>query len=325
MGTRHVEASFGQVHQLPQIQYTNETQRDADTVFSSNPSSLFQSVFITDLQELQMLLSNTPGPNQWATTMANPTPGIDTVLAVGQAIDGSSRRIDGENASDLEIEFFDTDLNNFSKFSRIFLDQDSAVIGRGDGVSGSQTDEQSLKFSDAQILITDSKNERGAVYASDIYRTKFVDRSLVDKRFVTDLTGPGSIYTADGMIDNTLRVVTGESQASLKFEFFNTDSTDFANLGEIFIIPQGISIKVEIGDGAGFQDTVQSLVMSSGGNVFEDSTFEKGLEYASDYSINFSDRSLIDKAYADAQSLYKNDGTISSTPRIVTGESGASL
>lgn len=44
---------------------------------------------------------------------------------------------------------------------------------------------------------------------------------------------------------------------------------------------------------------VQLCLQQSGGNIFTDTVNSKGLEYAEDYSINFTDRSLVDKAYVD--------------------------
>jgi len=44
---------------------------------------------------------------------------------------------------------------------------------------------------------------------------------------------------------------------------------------------------------------VKLCLQQSGGNIFTDTVNSKGLEYAEDYSINFTDRSLVDKAYVD--------------------------
>jgi hypothetical protein len=324
MGTRHVAASFGQVHQLPQILYTSETQRDADTVFSENPDSLFQSAFISDIEELQMLISNTPGPGQWISTMTNPTPGIDTVLAVGQVIDGDNREIIGENNSRLKMEFFDTDLSSFTRFSRILLDLNLAIIGRSDGDgAGNVTDTQFLQFSDAQILLEDTKNEQGIVYAAD-YSGNFTDRSLIDKAYADGLIH-GNIYTEDGTITNTSRVFTGETDATLLFDFFDTDSSNYQQRGQFQIEPDFVRLGRLKGDGLGDEDGTQFLIFNTTEILLSDTLNSKGILYAADYSSSFTDRSLIDKAFVGPGSIYTASGTWVNQSRFVEGETNSIL
>ena len=45
----------------------------------------------------------------------------------------------------------------------------------------------------------------------------------------------------------------------------------------------------------------QSAVFNQTSMVITDTVNTKGMEYAADYSANFTDRSLVDKAYVDAQ------------------------
>ena len=70
-------------------------------------------------------------------------------------------------------------------------------------------------------------------------------------------------------------------------------------------------------------------------NLAKDGNFEavdainsKGIIYAADYSTNFTDRSLVDKAYVDGEvgtgNIYDNNGTLTGA-RTVTGNSGDSL
>ena len=44
-----------------------------------------------------------------------------------------------------------------------------------------------------------------------------------------------------------------------------------------------------------------TLVLGTSSNTFTDGVNTKGIEYAADYSVNFTDRSLVDKAYADTK------------------------
>lgn len=86
MGEKHVDLGAGVIHRTPDLEYTNIAQRDADTVYSSNPANLFKTVWVASLQELQLLISNAP---TWVSTMANPTPPLSSVLAAGNETSGT--------------------------------------------------------------------------------------------------------------------------------------------------------------------------------------------------------------------------------------------
>ena len=59
----------------------------------------------------------------------------------------------------------------------------------------------------------------------------------------------------------------------------------------------------------GSYDGNRSLYFNAAGNEFADTTASSaGLKYAADYSANYAARSLVDKAYSDAGSIYKTDG-----------------
>lgn len=49
------------------------------------------------------------------------------------------------------------------------------------------------------------------------------------------------------------------------------------------------------------------LTIGTAGNIFEDSDFNKGLEYAADYSANYTNRSLVDKEYVDSSAGVSTD------------------
>lgn len=56
-----------------------------------------------------------------------------------------------------------------------------------------------------------------------------------------------------------------------------------------------------------------SLDIRATGTVFRDTVNDRGIEYNSDYSANFTPRSLIDKAYVDSVSLIRPIGTVNTT------------
>ena len=65
------------------------------------------------------------------------------------------------------------------------------------------------------------------------------------------------------------------------------------------------------------------LTLGTASNTFSDNLNSKGIEYGADYSANFTDRSLVDKAYVEArtsQPVYQ-----SATSSVATGNTGISL
>lgn len=325
MGTRHVSASFGEVHQLPQIKYTNTAQRDADTVFSTNPNSLFQSVFIEDLQELQMLITNDP---VWVTTMATATPGIDTVLAVNQPISIDDRTVIITDDIEFNITGYDQFANDFNLGSSFNIRGTDITLSTFTGdQAGNITATSQFQLGSSQIVLTDEINSQGIVNAGD-YSGNFVDESLVTKRYV-DALNHENIYTEDGTIDGVTRQVTGENSALLRFDFYNTDAATFTRSSTFFFNQDLCIIGRNTGDGAGNVSAIQSLQFSPGEITLTDTLNLAGIKNAADYSANFTDESLITKRYADSLihgNIYTEDGTIDSgTTRNFTGEDNSIL
>ena len=160
---------------------------------------------------------------------------------------------------------------------------------------------------------TDIGNSKGIEYAAD-YSTNFTDRSLVDKGYVdteignitqeattadNGLTETGdNIQLGGALTQNT--IIDGTGIYNLSFNNLNTATIDASTIA--------------IATSSGY-----SLDMN-GTATFTDTGNSKGIEYAADYSTNFTDRSLVDKGYVDTQLLEASTSGLSAWDTIeVTG------
>jgi hypothetical protein len=178
------------------------------------------------------------------------------------------------------------------------------------------------KFVDYRTL----GNRRGLVYDDD-YSADFVDRSLVDKAYVDGVVGFGGAMTLQDVADFSIA----------------TDGSVFADFGAvIFEDDGGIARWTADVDGAEVQigeDGGSALRFQSAAGVGNPALIElrdtrgpgnaHGIEYADDYSADFTDRSLVDKAYVDSMSggglnIYNSDGALSDI-RLVTITDGVEL
>ncbi len=169
--------------------------------------------------------------------------------------------------------------------------------------------------------VSDYRNagsRKGLEYSAD-YSADYTDRSLVDKGYVDNAVASGlsNIYTADGTLTGN-RMLDGNNH-SLRFEnldFFDAVTPDPFNQYGLSISnsrtllgyggPNGISrIESTSGDIRMFREKGSdeaSLSMSDTQMLFTDSINHRGVVYADDYSANYTDRSLVDKAYVDSLS-----------------------
>ena len=109
-----------------------------------------------------------------------------------------------------------------------------------------------------------------------------------------------NLYTADGTLTSATRIITGETASSVAFNLYDTDVSNYTALGTIDIDPANVVIRHTVGDGAGGVTSIMDLDLSSVGAIFTDTTNNKGIEYAADYSGAFTAFSLVDKGYVDS-------------------------
>jgi hypothetical protein len=163
-----------------------------------------------------------------------------------------------------------------------------ALYSSIDGTNGSV-----LRLGDTQIEMGAQNGMfSGATYMAD-YSANFTDRSLVDKEYVdnTYLQLAGGTMTGDGYI------YWDGGDGGIGFE-----------TNKIVIYYQGIS------DNSTLQ-ILENNINIIGGNVFSFS----GATYADDYSANYTNRSLVDKAFVEGYSgRYNNVRKITSTQSALT-------
>jgi len=130
----------------------------------------------------------------------------------------------------------------------------------------------------------------------------------------------GNIYTKDGTIDGVIRTVTGENDAELSFQFYDTDAATFTTTGNCATDQRASLIAARTGDGAGAETGSCGILADVDVLLAFDSINLKGMVYEADYSANFTDRSLVDKEYVDNLPV---GGDITRAPFTVTTNTAA--
>lgn len=252
--------------------------------------------------------------------------GVDTVyIADGDIVD-SVRTVGARLGKQLLLE--GTDTTSFitaNKAAQLIIDETQVVINHLDlNGAGTVLSKFEISLSDATgMRVLDSKHSTGLVYAAN-YTTNFNIRSLVDKGYVDGaISADPTIFSSDGDIAGD-RIVAGPSGRMISFNCF--DGTNFGNSNEQSFV-QVVSNDVSVGylelDGAGNIVDLSQLVITPLAMTVSDSVNNKGLLYAVDYSTNFTDRSLIDKAYVDNNTLYSSNGVISENRTVEVSNSSA--
>ncbi|MCP4493130.1 MAG: hypothetical protein GY820_38400 [Gammaproteobacteria bacterium] len=110
-----------------------------------------------------------------------------------------------------------------------------------------------------------------------------------------------TLYTANGTIGSD-RTVVIEDDDFLTFNSYDLTASDFTLGSDLDLEAGTIRMEAKIGDGVGGTDSISRLLISTTDMQILDQINETGLEYADDYSANYTDRSLVDKAYVDTGS-----------------------
>ncbi len=110
-----------------------------------------------------------------------------------------------------------------------------------------------------------------------------------------------TLYSANGELTST-RGVIGENGKSLTFEMFNPTEDDYTTKTAIIQAADQIDLLQVTGDGSGDEGAYLGIRLGQGATnklEFIDEKYSKGAVYNADYSTNFTDRSIVDKAYVD--------------------------
>jgi hypothetical protein len=185
-------------------------------------------------------------------------------------------------------------------------------------------------------IIVTSQNQYGIQYAAD-YSANYQNRSLVDKAYVTGLTTSGITTANNGLVKSGNNVhlggsLTGDTiidggMSVYKLQLGNFSSNPLAQFN--VNVRDGISLYTSVDDASIVKvlGNVVGITGQSNGDIFgsaaiiasetdqsllakievgaqylmitDNRTFvpQKGIEYAADYSANFTPRSLVDKGY----------------------------
>lgn len=329
----HKDLIEGDIHRINQFEYANSTERTTDSSLVS--TDVGKVAKQTDTDPPTWWLLNNASPIEWQQiSMVGGPAGIDDVLSVGQIIDGKNRFIIGNNSALLNKLFYDLTVNDFTSVGEIFIDDNMATIAAatGDG-AGLLIAKSSVEISTTAMKVTDDINSKGLEYAAD-YSGNFVNRSLVDKEYVdlvsqtpfkSNIDGAGFNLTDVGILQaDKLEIInpgTGANPAimsnSANKDFNFSDSNIFFNGGHIDMngsfISNGSNFQADIFEvinaGAGANPTISS---NDANQAF---LFTGFANYSSDFSGNFVNRSLVDKAYVDARGI----DTVLAVGQIIDG------
>lgn len=219
----------------------------------------------------------------------------------------------GTNVATFDINSIDstyaqTDGTVFAGFT---ITKDSVLIQSDDN---SNKNYIQIDNNDASgIKVQEAINSKGLYYAAD-YTANFSARSLVDKDYVDTklnswltgtLTGNTTVTNANSYI---FKISAGDG-ADLYTEV-QIDESGFVCLAEDADGEFSTELISQVTDGIRAQSVLKSTnttgdasldISTSTGMVFTDEINTKGVVYAADYSTNYTDRSLVDKGWVDAQ------------------------
>ena len=251
-----------------------------------------------------------------------------------EGVIGRTVRVNGNGR--LTFNVYDLTDADYNFTSEINQNDDAIKISSytGDGAGGESTD-TSINISALGVLgnyiyVKDELGSKGMVYAAD-YSANFTAQSIIDKAYADAIP---NLYNSDITINNLARTMIGTGNSRLTFEMFTPLASNYNTSSKVEQRSEYIFLHAFIGDGAGSTTSEMGIHItpSNGGEkmIFTDQVALKGATYAADYSANFTDRSLIDKAYTDAAvtaalTLYTSDGGFSATARNVVGETGSSI
>ena len=126
----------------------------------------------------------------------------------------------------------------------------------------------------------------------------------VGNQDLQNVTDNGNTTTNNLVVDYTKGVVSPDGKKA--FEVGTTYARMFAYDGTAPFPDTEARVQVEANGAVVIQGETAYISFKSAFITGQDSTF-KGLEYNADYSLNFIDRSLVDKGYVDGELIHKAD------------------
>ncbi len=116
--------------------------------------------------------------------------------------------------------------------------------------------------------------------------------------FGGSVSTPDTIYTADGDLAGS-RQITGPSALTLTLQTLDLLASTYTTGAELDLTSTAAEISAFTGSGAGTKALISRIQINQSSMQVLDQINSKGLVYGADYSTNFTDRSIVDKAYVD--------------------------
>ena len=258
----------------------------------------------------EVLNTNGSGGLSWVdpSTFVENIYNIDGILTTDRTVDLNDNNLFFSSGDQFQIQSFNNPGDDYNEFN---LTKTYAGFVTYDGAG----DHINFEISPgAGMILIDTIHDRGAVYAAD-YSANYTNRSLVDKEYVDSVVPSvaNAIYNDAGTLklggDLTEQTyINHQGNSLIVREFAGETETEF-NGDNFKIIKSSIDREVLFGiagvdhSGLSFEGLTNqhdlyyrddSIYIGSNAVAFE------GLQYALDYSANYTDRSLIDKGYVDS-------------------------
>ncbi len=188
----------------------------------------------------------------------------------------------------------------------------------------------SFVFADETARLVTTNPNTGEAYTTDdigkeawqtdddsFYCLTSVTPAWVEKGSSGDID---TLYNSDQTISGVDRRVYWTNGGTYHFHTYDKTTSDWTKSSRVAAdSSSGASLNYLTGDGSGSTTTTNSIAVASAMTV-TDGENSKGLVYAADYSTNYSTRSLVDKAYVDAQAgtEYTFSNGLTDTSDVIT-------
>lgn len=318
----HNGLGTGEIHRIYDQTYADTSARDADTDWNGVSTNVGKCVLV-GADEIFMLTATTP---TWAQLSVDESGELDTIYTANGTLTGN-RTVTGYSSDDLTFAHYnDSDGTAYTLRSELALEDNdirmSLFFGNG---AGSDLAESKLELTNSGLVFTDAIGSEGIVYGAD-YSSGATSRWLTDKGYVDGLvvtagegmTKSGTDLDLGGTITADVSI-TADSDGDHAFAIGDSTTNRIDNFN--------VYTQNGLGGTAGsqndrsffqlFGDTLKGMqfgyflnetsLMGMNVNIADDGNFEvvdainsKGMIYAGDYSSNYTDRSIVDKAYADS-------------------------
>lgn len=210
------------------------------------------------------------------------------------SVDDGDNTFTGTTFATLETLLYDSGASDYGFRNKTYNAPSIAEwsITGGDG-SGGQDWYTGFYSTSGNWRFYDSNNGFGLMYDDD-YSSTWTSRSLVDKAYVD----ANSFYQSSGSIPAS-RTYSAENSRAFTYYAYDSSSSNWSTRGLVQIGQFNVQLARAVGSNGSFSGHYSINLSSSGFKVW-DSVDNKGMEYGADYSANFTDRSIVDKAYVDS-------------------------